>query len=70
MDFGTVRKDKHYVENHEREVPWMEVLAVIGKAQKYMRKKGNKIEIEYKNYYLLCEFREGDIYVINAKRKN
>lgn len=69
MDFKAIRKDKHYVENHERQVPWMEVLTIIGRAEKYMRKKGSKIEIEYKNYYFLCEFREGYLYVINAKRK-
>ena len=69
MHFKAVRKDKHYIENHERQVPWMEVLTVIGKTEKYMRKKGENIEIEYKDYYFLCKFREGYLYVINAKRR-
>ncbi|MDP1694382.1 MAG: hypothetical protein Q8L34_02465 [Candidatus Woesearchaeota archaeon] len=69
MDFKAAKKDQHYIDNHERQVPWMEVLTIIGKAEKYMRKKGNKIEIEYKQYYILGELRKGDLYIINAKRK-
>lgn len=69
MYYKAVKKDEHYVQNHAREVPWQEVIAVIGQAQKYMRKKGEKIEIEYEDYYFLCELRNNDLYVINAKRK-
>ncbi len=68
MYFKAIRRTKHYIENHEREVPWNEVYTIVYKAAKYMRKKGDKIEIEFEGYYFLCEMKEGYLYVINAKR--
>ena len=67
--FKSIKKDKHYVEEHEKDVPWSEVITVILRSSKNMRKKGNKIEIENAGYYLLCEVRGQELYVINAKRK-
>jgi len=67
--FKSIKKDKHYVENHEREVPWSEVVIIIFKSAKNMKKKGTKLEIEDYRYYLLCELRNNDLYVINAKRR-
>ena len=69
MYFKAIRKDEHYIKEHERNVPWSEVVTVILKSAKNMRKKGSKIEIENKGYYILCEIRNQDLYVINAKRK-
>ena len=59
----------HYQEEHEREVHWSEVVAVIFQAAKRMRKKGEKYEIETETYYLLLELKENVLFVINAKRK-
>lgn len=69
MYFKAIKKSKHYVKEHEREIPWSEVISVILRSAKNMRKKGNKIEIENQHYYLLCEIKDKDLYVINAKRK-
>ena len=68
MYFKAVRKDPHYIENHEKQVPWDEISRIVQRASKHMRKKGDKIEIELEGYYLLCEMKEGYLYVINAKR--
>lgn len=67
--FKSIKKSEHYIKEHEREVPWSEVVTVILKSAKNMKKKGNKIEIKNKGYYILCEIKNNDIYVINAKRK-
>ena len=67
--FTAIKKTQHYVEEHEGEVPWSEVVAVIFQAAKNMRKKGEKLEIETDSYYLLLELKENILYVINAKRK-
>ncbi len=69
MRFREIRKDQHYIQEHEREVPWNEVISVITTSMKNLRKKGNKFEIENESYYILCEWRNPDLYVINAKRK-
>ncbi len=69
MYFTAIKKSKHYVEEHEQDVPWSEVVALILRSMKNMRKKGNKIEIENKRYYALCEIIDSELYVINAKRK-
>lgn len=70
MYFKAVKKTLHYIENHEKQVPWVEVSRVIQQAVKYMRKKGDKIEIEFEGYYILGEMKDGYLYVINAKKNN
>ena len=67
--FKAIKKSKYYVNEHEKDIPWSEVVAVIFRSAKNMRKKGNKIEIENQHYYLLCEIIDKELYVINAKRK-
>ena len=67
--FDEIRKSKHYVEKHEDEVPWFEVVRVIFKSSKNMRKKGNRIEIEDGKYYILCKLENKVLFVINAKTK-
>ena len=66
--FTEIKKTQHYEENHELDVPWSEVIEVIFKSSKDIRKKGNKYEIEAGNYYILMELKSNVLYVINAKR--
>ena len=69
MLFKSIKKSGHYIKEHEREIPWSEVVTVILKSAKNMRKRKNKIEIENKGYYIICQIKDKDLYVINAKRK-
>ena len=66
--FREIRATEHYVEEHEHEVPWHDVIRIIV-TTKNPRKKGNKFEIEQEGYYLLFEIKEKVLYVINAKRQ-
>ncbi len=66
--FTEIKKTTHYVEQHEKEVPWSEVVTLIFSSAKQIRKKGNRYEIENERYYVLMEIKDGVIYVINAKR--
>jgi hypothetical protein len=66
--FRSIRKSLHYTINHEKHFPWSKVIEII-MTTKNIRKKGDKLEIETPNYYILCKL-EGDIlWVINAKYK-
>lgn len=67
--FNEIKKTEHYEENHESDVSWSEVVDVIFKSSKNIKKKGNKYEIETDKYYLLMELKSNVLYVINAKRK-
>ena len=67
--FTDIKKTKHYVLNHEKNFSWFEVIRVILNSQKSIKKKNNKLEIETNNFYVLCEFNDNILYVINAKRK-
>jgi len=51
--FTDIKKTKHYIEEHEQQVPWSEVIEVIFKSSKNMKKKENKYEIETDKYYIL-----------------
>ena len=66
--FTAIKKTKHYEKQHEQNVPWSEVVEIIFKSSKHIRKKGNKYEIETENCYILMELKEQMLYVINAKR--
>ena len=68
MYFKSIRKTFHYIINHEKYFPWSKVIEIIITA-KNMRKKDNKIEIETKDYYILCKLENGILWVINAKYK-
>ena len=63
------KKSEHYIREHEKEVPWNEVISVILRSIKNARKKGSKIEIENKRYYILCEIINKELHIINAKIK-
>jgi hypothetical protein len=64
--FNDIRPTEHYLEHHEKDVPWHEVVGIIF-GTKNPRKKGAKFEIEKDGYYILFEVRNNIIYVINAK---
>lgn len=65
--FTEIKQTSHYIENHEREVPWDKVVEII-LTTKNPRKKGNKFEIEKDNYYILFEIKNNILYIINAKK--
>jgi len=67
--FTDIKKTKHYQEEHEQNVPWGEVIEIIFKSSKNIRKKEDKYEIETDKYYILMELKNKVLYVINAKRK-
>ena len=67
--FTAIKKTKHYEEQHEQNVPWSEVVEVIFKSSKNIKKKGDKYEIETERYYILMELKSNVLYVINAKRR-
>ena len=67
--FTEIKKTKHYVEEHEQNVPWSEVVEVIFQSSKNIRKKEGKYEIETDKYYILMELKNKVLYVINAKRR-
>ena len=68
MLFTSVRKTEHYKQFHEGQVPWSKVIEIILLSSKKMRKKGDKLEIETDEYYILCELKDNVLWVINAKR--
>ena len=67
--FAEIRKTQHYTDNHEQDTPWSEVIGIIFKSSKVMKKKGSKYEIETDKYYILMDLKSNTLYVINAKRK-
>jgi hypothetical protein len=66
--FTTILPTAHYQQEHSREVPWDEVVAII-LTTKSRRKKGNVFEIETDKHYVLVTIRDKTLYVINAKKK-
>ena len=65
--FTEIQPSKHYIEYHEKDVPWHKVIEIIFNT-KNPRKKGAKFEIEDENYYVLFEIKNNVLYVINAKK--
>lgn len=66
--FTRISKTDHYIKEHEQEVPWSEVVEVIFRSSKNIKKKGVKYEIETEKYYILMELKDKVLHVINAKR--
>ena len=66
--FRSVRKTRHYEEEHEREVPWDRVVELIFTV-KNPKRKGSCFEIESGRHYVLFRIENGVLWVINAKRK-
>ncbi len=65
--FKDIQPTKHYLEEHEKDVPWDKVIEIIF-ATKNPRKKGDKFEIEKEGYYILFKIKNNVLYVINAKK--
>ena len=66
--FTEIKPTDHYLEEHQRDVPWHKVVEII-LTTKNPRKKGDKFEIEKDDYYLLFKIEENILYVINAKHQ-
>jgi hypothetical protein len=66
--FEGIEPTDHYLEEHEKDVPWDKVVEIIF-STKNPRKKGNNYEIEKDGYYLLFEIKNKILYVINAKKE-
>mgnify|MGYP001562348804 CR=1 FL=1 len=64
--FTNIRKSVHYILYHEKTFPWSKVIEIILKT-KNMRKKGDKLEIETPEHYILCKLENNILWVINAK---
>ena len=69
VHFTSIKKTTHYEQEHEQNVPWSEVVEVIFKSSKNIKKKDDKYEIETDKYYILMELKNKVLYVINAKRR-
>lgn len=67
--FTEIRKTQHYTDEHEQEVQWSDVVEIIFKSAKSIRKKAGKYEIEADQHYILMELKGNVLYVVNAKRK-
>lgn len=65
--FKDIQPTRHYIEEHEKDVPWDKVVEVIF-TTKNPRKKGDKFEIEKDGYYILFKIENNILYVINAKK--
>ena len=65
--FTEIQPTDHYLEEHEKDVPWDKVVEIIF-TTKNPKKKGDKFEIEKNGYYILFEIKNNILYVINAKK--
>jgi len=64
--FTDIQPTDHYLEEHEKDVPWDKVVEIIF-STKNPRKKEDKFEIEKGGYYILFKIKNNVLYVINAK---
>ena len=67
--FTAIKKAEHYEKEHELNVSWSEVVEIIFRSSKNIKKKHDKYEIETDKHYILMELKGKALYVINAKRK-
>ena len=65
--FKDIKPTDHYLEEHEKDVPWDKVVETI-LTTKNPRKKGDCFQIEKDGYYILFEIKNNILYVINAKK--
>ncbi len=68
VHFKSIRKTFHYIIYHEKNFSWSKVIEII-MTTKNIRKKGDKLEIETPEHYLLCKLEDNILLVINAKYK-
>ena len=66
--FTEIVPTEHYLQEHQKDVPWIKVIEIILKT-KNPRKKFNKFEIESEDYYILFEIVNNKLYIINAKKQ-
>tara|TARA_Y100000310_G_C20554616_1_gene749895 strand:- start:9 stop:221 length:213 start_codon:yes stop_codon:yes gene_type:complete len=66
--FRNIKPTQHYLEEHEKEVPWEKVVELIF-STKNPKKNGNVFEIESKKYYILFRVTDETLFIINAKLK-
>jgi len=68
MYWKEIRRSRHFEEHHKGVLAWSDVVRLIYKI-KNKRKRGSKIQIENKKFYILCSLEGNVLYVINVKRK-
>jgi hypothetical protein len=68
LDFTNIQPTEHYLNEHQKDIPWDDVIEII-LCTKNPRKKEGKFEIEMNKYYILFRIENNTIFVINAKRK-
>ena len=66
--FKEIRPTIHYLNEHQKEVSWEEVIRII-LTTKNPRKKGETFEIETQEHYIVFAVYDGILFVINAKRR-
>ena len=65
--FDKIQPSNHYLEEHQEDVPWDEVITVL-LSNKAPKKKGKKFEITNNKYYVLFFIKNKTLYIINAKK--
>jgi hypothetical protein len=65
--FTDISPTKHYIDKHQKDVPWDKVIEIIF-STKNPRRKGDRFEIEKNGYYILFKIEHNVLFVINAKR--
>ena len=68
MYWKEIRGSSHFKEHHKATLAWSDVIRLIYTI-KNKRRKGNRIEIENKRFYILCQIKGKVLYVINVKKK-
>lgn len=68
MYWEEIRKSEHFQQHHKGTLAWSDVVKLIYLI-KNKRKRRDKIEIEDRRFYILCEVKDKTLYVINVKRK-
>ena len=68
MYWTDIERSNHYDLFHKGVLDWEDVIQLIH-SNKKKRKKGNKIDVEDKKFYILCELNNRILYVINVKKK-
>ena len=68
MYWKEIKRSRHFEEYHKGVLAWSEVVKLIYEI-KNKRKKGGKVQIDNKKFYVLCELEDKVLYVINVKKK-
>ena len=68
MYWTEIKRSNHFEAHHKDVLAWSDVVRLIYTI-KNKRKKGDKIQIENKKFYILCKVQGSVLYVINVKKK-